>query len=75
LQRTACRARLHAKVLVRDEEAAVGSANFDVTSASWESEALLVVDEPAAVARSHGAGSSSLMLSCRVTVDGAMETR
>jgi cardiolipin synthase A/B len=42
---------VHAKILVRDgEEAAVGSANFDVTSAYWESEALLIVDEPATVA-------------------------
>jgi phosphatidylserine/phosphatidylglycerophosphate/cardiolipin synthase-like enzyme len=41
---------VHAKILVRDgEEAAVGSANFDVTSAYWESEALLVVDEPVTV--------------------------
>lgn len=42
---------VHAKILVRDgEEAAVGSANFDVTSAFWESEALLVVHQRAAVA-------------------------
>lgn len=41
---------VHAKVLVRDgEEAAVGSANFDVTSAYWESEAILVVEDAAAV--------------------------
>ena len=42
---------VHAKILVRDgQEAAVGSANFDVTSAYWESEALLVIDEPTMVA-------------------------
>jgi cardiolipin synthase len=41
---------VHAKILVRDgQEAAVGSANFDVTSAYWESEALLVVDDPETV--------------------------
>lgn len=35
---------VHAKLLIRDEDAvAVGSANFDVTSAYWESEAVLVV--------------------------------
>lgn len=38
---------LHAKLLVRDEDTvAVGSANFDVTSAYWESEALVVVHDP-----------------------------
>lgn len=37
---------VHAKLLVRDEDAfAVGSANFDVTSAYWESEALVVVHD------------------------------
>jgi phosphatidylserine/phosphatidylglycerophosphate/cardiolipin synthase-like enzyme len=41
---------VHAKVLIRDdEEAAVGSANFDVTAAYWESEALLVVEDAEAV--------------------------
>ncbi|HEY3450593.1 MAG TPA: phospholipase D-like domain-containing protein [Myxococcales bacterium] len=41
---------VHAKVLVRDgEEAAVGSANLDVTSAYWESEALLFVEDRVAV--------------------------
>jgi cardiolipin synthase len=36
--------QVHAKLLVRDEDlTAVGSANVDVTSAYWESEALLVV--------------------------------
>ncbi|MEW5737723.1 MAG: phosphatidylserine/phosphatidylglycerophosphate/cardiolipin synthase family protein [Myxococcota bacterium] len=37
---------VHAKLLVRDEaEVAVGSANVDVTSAYWESEALLLVSD------------------------------
>lgn len=36
--------QVHAKLLVRDEDlTAVGSANVDVTSAYWESEALLLV--------------------------------
>jgi phosphatidylserine/phosphatidylglycerophosphate/cardiolipin synthase-like enzyme len=38
---------VHAKLLVRDEaDVAVGSANVDVTSAYWESEALLLVHDP-----------------------------
>ena len=37
---------VHAKLLVRDDDTvAVGSANFDVTSAYWESEALVVVHD------------------------------
>jgi len=43
---------VHAKLMVRDEDAvAVGSANTDVTSAYWESEAVLMV-EHAGFARS-----------------------
>lgn len=39
---------VHAKVFVRDDDAiAVGSANTDVTSAYWESEATLVVHDRA----------------------------
>jgi phosphatidylserine/phosphatidylglycerophosphate/cardiolipin synthase-like enzyme len=42
---------VHAKLLVRDDsDVAVGSANVDVTSAYWESEALLLVQD-AAMAR------------------------
>ncbi len=38
---------VHAKLMVRDEDTvAVGSANTDVTSAYWESEAVLVVHHP-----------------------------
>jgi phosphatidylserine/phosphatidylglycerophosphate/cardiolipin synthase-like enzyme len=37
---------VHAKLLVRDEvEVAIGSANVDVTSAYWESEVLLIVED------------------------------
>lgn len=37
---------VHAKVMVRDgQEAAIGSANVDVTSAYWENEAMLVVHD------------------------------
>jgi cardiolipin synthase A/B len=37
---------VHAKLMVRDEDTvAVGSANADVTSAYWESEAVLVVHD------------------------------
>lgn len=39
---------VHAKLLVRDDaEVAIGSANVDVTSAYWESEVLLVVEDRA----------------------------
>ncbi|MGC4122537.1 MAG: phosphatidylserine/phosphatidylglycerophosphate/cardiolipin synthase family protein [Myxococcales bacterium] len=56
---------VHAKVLVRDgEEAAVGSANLDVTSAYWESEALLLVEDRAA-AGTLLAGLEPLLASAR----------
>ena len=39
---------VHAKLLLRDrKDVAVGSANLDVTAAYWESEALLIVHDPA----------------------------
>jgi phosphatidylserine/phosphatidylglycerophosphate/cardiolipin synthase-like enzyme len=44
-------AHVHAKVLCADgRRCAVGSANPDVTASYWESELLLVVDDPAVVA-------------------------
>jgi phosphatidylserine/phosphatidylglycerophosphate/cardiolipin synthase-like enzyme len=39
---------VHAKLLVRDhQDVALGSANFDVTAAYWESEAMLLVHDAA----------------------------
>jgi phosphatidylserine/phosphatidylglycerophosphate/cardiolipin synthase-like enzyme len=55
------RPHVHAKVLTADGEAcAVGSANLDVTAGYWESEVLLVVEDPA-VTRAVEARASQLM--------------
>jgi cardiolipin synthase len=41
---------VHAKIVVADgEAAAVGSANLDITASYWESEALVVLEDPARV--------------------------
>ncbi|MDP3153753.1 MAG: phosphatidylserine/phosphatidylglycerophosphate/cardiolipin synthase family protein [Archangium sp.] len=56
---------VHAKLLVRDEDTvAVGSANADVTSAYWESEAVLLVHDQG-FARSALAALEPLMTSAR----------
>jgi phosphatidylserine/phosphatidylglycerophosphate/cardiolipin synthase-like enzyme/nucleotide-binding universal stress UspA family protein len=56
---------VHAKVLVRDQrDVALGSANLDVTSAYWESEAMLLVHD-AAFARTVVATLDSAFASSR----------
>jgi hypothetical protein len=55
------RPHVHAKVLTADGEAcAIGSANLDVTAGYWESEVLLVVEDPA-VTRAVEARASQLI--------------
>ncbi|MFZ5440601.1 MAG: phospholipase D-like domain-containing protein [Myxococcota bacterium] len=62
---------VHAKLYVRDEElVAVGSANLDVTSAFWESEALLLVHDAAFARRALSQLEGLFAFSRRVDVTG-----
>lgn len=62
---------VHAKLYVRDDDlVAVGSANLDVTSAYWESEALLLVHDEGFARRALGQLDGLLAFSRRVDPTG-----
>ena len=67
---------VHAKVMSVDgRRCAVGSANLDITSAYWESELMVVVEDPAVTAQLEAAIEAHIAGSVRLERDDPARRR